>query len=249
LISSDIHDELFICKIRDKISFFIDDSVLLDNSSHAFLKYFELLKAWNEKINLVSDSSFDVFIDRHICDSLMISKAFDLSKTSKMLDIGSGAGFPGIPLKIIFDQIELVSVDSTRKKADFQREVAGFLALKQVDILNERIENLKLYGFEAYFDVVVARALSQIPTLLEISLPFLNIGGHIILIKGKDADKELLLSQKALNSLGGSINNIYPYDSYSGNSITNSIIIVEKTAPTPDKYPRRNGIPFKRPII
>lgn len=203
--------------------------------------------------NLTSlrDRDPGALIRRHILESLAFGCLLEnqglLGGSVRILDIGAGAGLPGIPLKIGWSAIRLTLLESVGKKCRFMRNVASELALDNVDVLEGRAED---YGREPAlresFDLVVARAVAPLPVLLEYALPFLRLGGHLAAPKGSAALSEIDAAERALGELGGRLVDAPQLRPPGGLPLT--VVIVEKHAPTPERYPRRPGIPSKRPI-
>jgi len=216
--------------------------------AHAFYEFYLLLKTWGEKINLVSDISFDNFVFRHVFDSLYILKTEILSKNARLIDIGSGAGFPGLPLKIAQPDIELISIESIGKKTSFQADIVEKLALTGAHIINDRAETVARDDkYRANADIVVARAVSSTSTLAELSLPMLKIGGKAVFYKNADIKQELSEGMQAIEVCGGKLSGIIYYKIREEDP-ERCLVIIEKIAPTPSLYPRKPGMPAKRPI-
>jgi len=192
-------------------------------------KYLDEILSWNKKINLVSrKASRSDIIKHHIGDSLIISNYFDFSKPLRIIDIGAGAGFPGIPLKIMFPDISLTLVDSTRKKVDFLNHIIGILNLSNTDAIWDRAENLtKNKKYMENFDVAFARAVSNLKTISEYCLPFLKRGGTFIVQKGKDIENELKEAKKTMTFLGGYVTNIIKLTD-SESSKQKTLILIKK---------------------
>lgn len=210
-----------------------------------FSKYMEILVEWNKKINLTAIIEEKDIILKHFIDSLTINKY--LTK-GKIMDIGTGAGFPGIPLKIINENIQFILVDSLNKRINFLNEVKKELELNNLDLIHARAEDLAIKKeYRENMDMVVSRAVANLSTLVEYLLPFLKIGGLCVCMKGPKIEKELELAQNAINILGGKIEkveNIFLPES----DIERNIVIIRKLRKTPIKYPRKAGIPERKPL-
>jgi len=202
--------------------------------------YIDEIVEWNRKFNLTGLKSPSDIRSKLYDDSLNISKAVDLQKKTKVIDIGCGAGFPGIPLKIEFPEIELTLVDSIKKKIDFVRHVIQLLDLKGTTAICGRAEDIADDQREE-FDAAVSRAVARLDTLTEYCLPFVKVGGLFVAQKGADIEEELAGARSAISTLGGRLKDLIKVDS--GN-----LVVVEKIKPTPEGFPRRAGIPAKRPI-
>lgn len=221
--------------------------IIDDIQIEKFYQYMELLLEWNEKINLTAITEPDDIILKHFIDSITINKYIENDK--KVLDIGTGAGFPGIPEKIIREDINIVLADSLNKRINFLREVIQEIGLENINAVHGRAEELahnKLYREK--FDVVTSRAVAPLNTLLEYMLPFVKVNGLCICMKGSNAEEEIAISEKALEELGGEILDINKFQ-LPNTDISRNIIVIKKINPTKNKYPRKAGTPSKDPII
>ena len=214
-----------------------------------FETYYQELVGWNKRVNLTSIVDYEEVQVLHFLDSLtalLIVPADSLSLSA--IDVGSGGGLPGIPLKIVCPSWRFVLVDSVGKKTAFLRHVIQRLGLADVQVITERAENLaREAGYREQFDLVLSRAVASLPTLLELTLPFCRVGGLVVAHKSKDVEREINLATKALALLGGRLNRVeaVPLEEFAGEHV---LVVVDKVAPTPEKYPRRAGIPKKRPL-
>lgn len=208
--------------------------------------YMKKILEWNEKINLTAIKDEKEFIIKHFIDSLTLNKYIKNDK--KVIDIGTGAGFPGIPLKISNQTIDITLIDSINKKLNVIREINKDINLEKIDIIHARAEDLaNNEKYRETFDIATTRAVSNLTTILEYMLPFLKIGGQAICMKGPGYKEELEQARKAIDILGGRIKvveNIIVSDEFERN-----IIIIEKIKNTPKKYPRGQGKPLKEPIM
>lgn len=213
-----------------------------------FLQYKDLLLEWNEKMNLTAITEDKDIIIKHFLDSISIGKFFDFSSTETVIDIGTGAGFPGIPLKIAYPNIKITLMDSLNKRIEFLREVVSKLSLNGAKPVHGRAEELgqdKLHR-EAY-DVSVSRAVAHLSVLAEYTLPFIKVGGIFLCMKSINCDEEIEASKKAITVLGGKI--VDQKDVHIPFSdISHRIIFIKKEKETPSKYPRKPGKPSKNPI-
>lgn len=215
--------------------------------------YRDLLAAASREFNLTSQSlqSADQIERRHIVESLaygaLLERNHLLDGAPRVVDIGTGAGLPGIPLRIVWPNIDLVLLESVGKKCRFLEDVVEHLNLARVEVVEGRAED---FGREPArretFDLVFARAVASLPVLLEYSLPLLRVGGHLAATKGSAAINEIDASTKALETLGGRLIDNAPLNPPDGAPLT--VVIIEKVAQTPAQYPRRAGIPTKRPL-
>jgi 16S rRNA (guanine527-N7)-methyltransferase len=223
-----------------------------------FQHYCEQLLDWNQRFNLTAIEDPEQVEIRHFLDSLSCLQALCqvsdtplsgwLGKRTRALDIGSGAGFPGLPLKIVWPNLDLTLLESTEKKVRFLEHIVRSLSLLSVSTVHSRAETLghEPAHREAY-DLVVARAVAELPVLLEYALPFCRRGAMLLAQKGEAATAEAIASERALAILGGKLRRIVPIE-VPGLAETRYVMVVEKTAPTPSQYPRRPGMPKKRPL-
>lgn len=197
--------------------------------------YINFLIEYNEHTNLTAIKDYESILLKHFFDSLMLEHYFDFKNTKRILDIGTGAGFPGMILAIMHPGIEVTLLDSNNKKLKFLELLAEKINVKNIKIVHERAEDY-VNRERQKFDVVTSRAVSDLEILSELSIPFLKIGGYFIPLKGK-IDDELNRSKEIIKLLGGNIKNIFNYELIKENS-TRNIILIEKVSDTPNKYPR-----------
>jgi 16S rRNA (guanine527-N7)-methyltransferase len=208
--------------------------------------YFSLIK-WNEITNLTSITDPKEVIIKHFIDSVTSCRFFKYYE-QRIIDIGSGAGFPGLPIKIVFPEISISFVDSSNKKSEILKKICFDIGINSFEIINDNIENIgRKVGFRESFDICLSRAVSSLGVLIEYSMPLLKVKGSLIAYKGPNCSEEVENSYRALDELGGKIteNSQFnlPFSDYK-----RSIIIVEKLWKTDDKYPRKAGVPKKKPI-
>ena len=215
-----------------------------------FRRYYGEIVKGNARANLTSVRGWEAVVSRHFLDSLTVAAAFPgrLPCRSRIVDVGSGAGFPGIPLKIAFPELDATLIESTAKKAAFLVELRDALRLSDVEIRRGRAEAL---GHEPElresFDIVLARALANMAALAELTLPFCRIGGMVVAQKQHDARAEIKQAERAIATLGGRLKDIKEVGiGYEG--VVRSLVVLEKVDPTPQRYPRRSGVPSKRPL-
>jgi 16S rRNA (guanine527-N7)-methyltransferase len=214
----------------------------------AFSWYSMELIDWNQRINLTAITDPDEIAPKHFLDSLSCMLVKDFQPGGRAVDVGTGAGFPGLPLKIVFPQFQFVLVESIEKKVTFCQHVIKQLNLNEIEVVHARAEQIgHLEGFRESFDWAFARAVASLEILLEYLLPLLKVGGKAIIQKGEAGLVELQESAQALDVLGGSVNQILPLE-LPRIVETRYLLVVEKIAATPARYPRRAGIPSKRPI-
>ena len=212
-----------------------------------FYKYMKILLEWNEKINLTSINDPDDIILKHFIDSITINQY--INKNEKVLDIGTGAGFPGVPLKIVSPKLPITLVDSLNKRIRFLLEVCKELQLEGIECIHSRAEEMaQNIKYRENFDIVTSRAVARLTVLAEYMLPFVRIGGHCICMKGSTIQEELQEAKKAIEILGGRIEKV---DSFvlPDSDIERNIIVIKKVKTTLSKYPRKAGIPSKQPIV
>ena len=213
----------------------------------AFQLYYQELTAWNQKFNLTAITSYRAVQVRHFLDSLSCTLAIE-DPSVETLDIGTGPGFPGLPLKILHPQMPLTLLESIRKKVRFLEHMVEVLGLEGVEIIWGRAEEWgRKESYREHFGLVLARAVAPLPVLLEYALPFCRVGGIFIAQKGARLPQELEDAEPALEVLGGRVKEVRDLRR-EGLEELHSLVIVEKIAPTPQRYPRRAGIPRKRPI-
>jgi 16S rRNA (guanine527-N7)-methyltransferase len=247
MIEKQAENSLQLGRIRDELIEYSNESKDLEFQAHAFYDFYKLLKARNQDVRLVSNDKFEEFLYRHVCDSLSLLKTMDIRKNDIIMDIGSGAGFPGIPIKIIKSEIRLISIESVSKKASFQTEIVYSLGLKNVDIINSRAEDIAGTDLRGKADVVISRAVASTAVLSELALPLLRIGGIAVFYKGSIIEEEYESAKNAITLCGGDLDYIYKYK-VRPEDPERSLLLVKKVIQTPEKYPRKPGIPFKRPL-
>lgn len=217
-----------------------------DIQAEQFYTYMDLLVAWNKKINLTAITEANEIIIKHFIDSLIISKY--LQEGKNVMDIGTGAGFPGIPLKIINKDIHIDLVDSLNKRITFLNEVIIKLELKNINAIHSRAEDLaRIVKYREKYDIVVSRAVARLNILLEYMMPFVKVGGVCICMKGSNIE-ELEESKKAIDILGGKIEKVEEIN-LPNTDIKRHNIIIKKVKNISNEYPRKAGIPSKNPII
>ena len=211
-------------------------------------QYEQELLAWNECYNLTAIRNVEEVRIKHFLDSLTCIQAIGKNPGKRLIDIGSGAGFPGVVLKIAYPGLQLTLVESVAKKTDFCRHVVKTLGLENVEVLQERAENIgQSIAYREQFDWAVARAVATLPVLAEYLLPLVRVGGNMLAMKGESGPAESHASEHALHMLGGHLRQLLPV-MLPGVVEERYLVIVDKVAATPARYPRRVGIPSKRPL-
>jgi 16S rRNA (guanine527-N7)-methyltransferase len=217
-----------------------------------FETYYRELIAWNGKINLTSITDYEEVQTKHFLDSLTVISAFSSKHRERppsTIDIGTGAGFPGIPLKIILPDISIMLLEATTKKTKFLEYLVTKLLLKDVDIVASRAEEIAHdTRYREKFDLVVSRAVASLPALVEFALPFCAIGGLFIAQKKGDITEEVAQSLKAITLLGGTLREVKSVE-LEELPDNRTLVIIDKIKSTPPTYPRRPGMPEKRPIV
>ena len=225
---------------------------LEDKQVQQFLVYYELLTEWNKVMNLTAITDFKEVVQKHFVDSLSLIKAVDGSFLQKkgisMIDIGTGAGFPGIPLKIVFSDLKVTLLDSLNKRIKFLNEVTGKLELRNITAIHGRAEDFaKQKEYREQFDLSVSRAVANLATLSEYSLPYVKKGGFFFSYKAEDIEEEIELSKNAIKILGGRIDEVIKFN-LPDSDVKRAIVKIEKNNFTNKKYPRKAGIPSKEPL-
>ena len=211
-----------------------------------FFEYMNLLIEWNEKMNLTAITDPEEIILKHFIDSITILK--ELEDNSKIVDVGTGAGFPGIPLSIMNPTLKITLVDSLNKRLLFLKEVVNKLNLKNIEIVHASAEEFgQNKKYRESFDVATSRAVANLSTLSEYLIPLVKVGGKIISMKASDAKQELNEAKKAIEVLGGIVEKVDEFN-LPQSDIGRTVIIIKKDKTTPNKYPRKPGTPSKEPI-
>lgn len=225
------------------------DIKLSEIQQNQFTRYYELLIEWNQHINLTAITDYDEVMMKHFRDSLCISDAIDVKTVSNLIDIGTGAGFPGIPIKILYPDIEVTLLDSLQKRVNFLNVVIEELGLSGITAVHGRAEDIaRDVAYREKYDLCVSRAVANLTSLCELCIPFVKVGGNFVSYKAEKAEEELSVAGYAIEELGGgnvkSVPSILPGTDYS-----RKLIVIEKISATADKYPRKAGTPIKKPLV
>ncbi|MBO5260357.1 MAG: 16S rRNA (guanine(527)-N(7))-methyltransferase RsmG [Agathobacter sp.] len=219
---------------------------LTEKQKEQFITYYEMLVEKNKVMNLTAITEFDEVLEKHFLDSVSLIQVCDLKQNLSVIDLGTGAGFPGIPLKIIFPELQITLVDSLNKRIGFLKEVIEALELVGIEAVHCRAEEFAhKKEYREAFDLCVSRAVANLSTLSEYCLPFVKVGGNFISYKSGECDEEVAASKKAVSILGGEIKDIYKFTL--GDS-GRAFVTIQKTKRTPKSYPRKAGTPSKMPI-
>ena len=222
------------------------DIELNEKQLEQFYLYKEMLVEWNEKVNLTAITEDEEIIDKHFVDSLTIAKF--LKENKSIIDIGTGAGFPGIPLQIVNDKHVMTLFDSLQKRLTILDEITNKLQLENITTLHGRAEEtFRNKQYREMFDIATSRAVANLSTLAEYMLPAVKIGGYCICMKGNNVEEEIKTAEKAISLLGGSVERVEKITLPETN-IQRNIVIIRKEKATPKQYPRKAGTPLKDPI-
>lgn len=211
-------------------------------------KYYEMLVEKNKVMNLTAITEYDEVVIKHFVDSLAISKVFNMIPIKNIIDIGTGAGFPGMVLKIFYPDIQFTLLDSLNKRVGFLKEVADELSLNKIEAVHGRAEDYaRQTNHREKYDLCVSRAVANLSTLAEYSLPFVKKGGYFVAYKAEDCLDEVKSAEKAISMLGGKIEDTVMYK-IPNSDITRAFVIIKKVNNISGKYPRKAGLPAKEPL-
>ncbi|MCI9617400.1 MAG: 16S rRNA (guanine(527)-N(7))-methyltransferase RsmG [Eubacterium sp.] len=214
-----------------------------------FLKYYEMLVETNKVMNLTGIVDLDEVIVKHFLDSLLVVKVIDMTKYNSMIDVGTGAGFPGIPLKIMFPHLRVTLLDSLNKRLIFLNDVIKELQLENIETVHGRAEDIgKDNEYRERYDICVSRAVANLSTLAEYCIPFISKEGKFISYKSEFSEEEKENAEKAIFELGGTVCGSV-IEQLPLSDIQRRFILIDKKRRTPNKYPRKAGVPSKKPIM
>jgi 16S rRNA (guanine527-N7)-methyltransferase len=221
---------------------------LTRRQQEAFSRYEQALQDWNQRVSLTAVKEPEMIRIKHFLDSLTCMLAMRETAMERIIDVGTGAGFPGIPLKIICPSIHLTLVESVKKKSEFCQYLIEKLKLTHVEILSKRVEEIaQIDRYREQFDWAVARAVASLPVVVEYLLPLVRIGGAALAMKGDNALTEAHQSQNAIRILGGHLKQLIPVE-LPKVADDRYLIVIDKISSTPREYPRRVGLPAKKPL-
>ena len=221
---------------------------LTEQQINQFLVYYEMLVEWNQMMNLTAITEYEEVMKKHFVDSISLVKAYDVSKNVCVRDVGTGAGFPGLALKIAYPQLKLTLLDSLNKRIQFLNAVIEKLGLDGVDTIHGRAEDFAKPGkLREKYDLCVSRAVANLSTLSEYCLPFVKEGGEFISYKSEKIQEEMVKAEKAISILGGKVVKQVEF-TLPDSDIYRNLFVIRKVKKTPGKYPRKAGLPSREPL-
>ena len=221
---------------------------LSERQVEQFMRYKQLLQEWNEKMNLTAITEDREVMTKHFLDCMTINKALDMNSQKTVIDIGTGAGFPGLVIKIAFPHLKVTLVDALKKRLNFLQVVIDELGLADIECVHSRAEDLgKNKAYREGFDICASRAVANLAVLSEYTLPFVKVDGYLIALKGQKLDEELEQGQKAIQILGGKLEEVV-HTGVPFTDLNHKIAKIRKGKPTAIKYPRKAGEPTKSPL-
>lgn len=225
---------------------------LSDKQVNQFITYYELLVEKNKVMNLTAITEYEEVVIKHFVDSVLVSNVKDFCNIDNIIDVGTGAGFPGIPLKIIYPNVKITLLDSLNKRINFLKDVIDIIGLKEVECIHGRAED---FGhneqYREKYDICVSRAVANLSTLSEYCMPFIRVGGDFISYKASDIDDEIKSAENAIRKLGGRVETkrtVYLPTLQENNNIERNFVIINKVSEMNKKYPRKSGTPSKEPL-
>ena len=226
---------------------------LTEKQIEQFLIYYEMLVEWNEVMNLTAITEYDEVMKKHFVDSISLIKAYDVSKKATVIDVGTGAGFPGLALKIAYPELQVTLLDSLNKRIQFLNAVIEKLGLTGVNTIHGRAEDFSKpmknsdNSLREKYDLCVSRAVANLSTLSEYCLPFVKVGGQFISYKSEKITEEMTAAENAIRLLGGKVKKQVEFQ-LPDSDIYRNLFVIEKVKETPKKFPRKAGLPAKEPL-
>ncbi len=219
-----------------------------EDNYNKFTQYKDIIKFWNEKINLTAIVEDEQIFKKHFIDCIKIFKFSPLKEAKSIIDVGTGAGFPGIPIKIMKQEVELILLDSLNKRINFLNEVINKIDLKNVKTIHGRAEDFsKKLEYRENVDVAVSRAVANLAVLSELCIPYVKIGGYFVAMKGPSVEDEIKDGKNAISILGGKIEDIIKIN-IENSDLNHNLVIIKKVKETPKMYPRKAGTANKKPL-
>lgn len=219
-----------------------------DEIYNKFMQYKDMIKSWNEKVNLTAITEDEQIIKKHFIDCIKIFKFSPLKQAKSIIDIGTGAGFPGIPIKIVSPSTNVILLDSLNKRVNFLNEVINSLELKGISTIHGRAEDFSRKAeYRENIDVAVSRAVANLSALSEFCIPYVKVGGYFIAMKGPSVDEEIREGKNAISILGGKIDDIIKV-AIEDSDLNHNLVIIKKIKETPSIYPRKAGTAIKKPL-
>lgn len=214
-----------------------------------FIEYKDLLKEWNEKVNLTAITEDEEIIKKHFIDSMKIFKFLPLKNAKKIIDVGTGGGFPGIPMKIMMPDTDMVLLDSLKKRINVLEDILRNIGISGVETIHGRAEEFAQSPmYREKFDAAVSRAVANLTVLSELCIPYVKVGGYFVALKGPSVNDEVTEAKKAISLLGGKIEDIIEID-IEDSDLNHNLVIIKKIKSTAKQYPRKAGIITKKPLL
>ncbi len=218
-----------------------------ENKYSQFVEYKNLIQEWNEKINLTAITDDEGIMKKHFIDSIKVFNFPELHNAKSVVDIGTGAGFPGVPMKIVRPDMEIVLLDSLMKRVNFLNEVIAKLGLEGIKAVHGRAEDFAKVEYRDHFDAAVSRAVANMTLLTELCLPFVKVGGYFVAMKGPGAEAEIEEARQAIGMLGGKLDQVIEVE-IEESDLKHNLVVVRKVKPTPKQFPRKPGVAAKKPL-
>lgn len=219
-----------------------------DSTYNKFIQYKDMIKEWNEKINLTAITEDEQIIKKHFIDCIKILKFSPLKEARSIIDIGTGAGFPGIPIKLVKPDIKMILLDSLNKRINFLNEVISKLELKEITTIHGRAEDFsRKIEYRQSIDVAVSRAVANLAVLSELCIPYVKVGGYFVAMKGPSVEEEIKEGEAAVSILGGKIEDIIEIE-IEDSDLKHNLVVIKKVRETPKAYPRKAGTAARKPL-